>query len=336
MCRLGRFSRVAGLCVWSVCVAGAVRVEAVEALPIVEGVELQPLTAQVAVHLSNALALRGQMSEAIDVLANNVPVSVQYYPNELTLVAFALAVQYDRDEQRGAAFEVLDRMQNTLQGQLVAMVQNVLAGMRFAPAEDRQHRQKPGPHDRGGGGGVHVAHGTSVRERRGAERARAEGQPAGGQRMGDGESHPDGHHALGGPERTNVQGRCATIGGDDPAAQAPLRRRLPGPRARPHRPRGERRVPHRPRRAVGAGVGLVGGLGGFVLPIAFGALNDLAGVWQSCFWLLFLIVSVSLIWMHVAIREMEKTAAVAGVPIKKLPELPEMQRDAPGHIVRAR
>jgi hypothetical protein len=79
------------------------------------------------------------MAEAIDVLANDIPAQVQYYPNELALVSFALAVQYDRDEQRGAAFEVLDRMQNVLQGQLVAMVQNVLAAMRFAPAEDRHY-----------------------------------------------------------------------------------------------------------------------------------------------------------------------------------------------------
>ena len=35
--------------------------------------------------------------------------------------------------------------------------------------------------------------------------------------------------------------------------------------------------------AVGGVVGLVGGLGGFVLPILFGVLNDLTGVWQSCF-----------------------------------------------------
>ena len=47
-------------------------------------------------------------------------------------------------------------------------------------------------------------------------------------------------------------------------------------------------------------------------PIAFGALNDLTGVWQSCFWLLFLIVSVSLVWMHLAIRQMERTAAGGG------------------------
>ena len=77
--------------------------------------------------------------------------------------------------------------------------------------------------------------------------------------------------------------------------------------------------------AVGGIVGLVGGLGGFVLPIAFGALNDLTGVWQSCFWLLFLIVSLSLVWMHVAVREMERSAAESGVPVRQLPELPEMQ-----------
>ncbi len=77
--------------------------------------------------------------------------------------------------------------------------------------------------------------------------------------------------------------------------------------------------------AVGGIVGLVGGLGGFVLPIAFGALNDLTGVWQSCFWLLFLIVAVSLAWMHVAIRQMERQAAEQGVAVQTLPELPEMQ-----------
>jgi hypothetical protein len=99
----------------------------------------QPLSAHVLVHLSNALAMRGQMTEAIDVLANNVPASVQYFVNELVLVSFALAVQYDRDDQRGAAFEVLDRMQNVLQGQLAMMVQQQLAGMRFAPAEDRHY-----------------------------------------------------------------------------------------------------------------------------------------------------------------------------------------------------
>jgi NNP family nitrate/nitrite transporter-like MFS transporter len=73
--------------------------------------------------------------------------------------------------------------------------------------------------------------------------------------------------------------------------------------------------------AVGGIVGLVGGLGGFVLPIAFGALNDLIGVWTSCFMLLFVIVTVSLIWMHLAIREMEKAAHPGLRQPRDLPEL---------------
>ncbi len=77
--------------------------------------------------------------------------------------------------------------------------------------------------------------------------------------------------------------------------------------------------------AVGGVVGLVGGLGGFILPIAFGMLNDLTGVWQSCFWLLFLIVAVATLWMHFTILNMEKTAARAGISVHTLPELPEMQ-----------
>jgi NNP family nitrate/nitrite transporter-like MFS transporter len=76
--------------------------------------------------------------------------------------------------------------------------------------------------------------------------------------------------------------------------------------------------------AVGGLVGMIGGLGGFVLPIAFGVLNDLTGVWTSCFALLFLLVSVAFIWMHVAIRQMEAAAARAGRPAEALPELPEM------------
>jgi NNP family nitrate/nitrite transporter-like MFS transporter len=83
--------------------------------------------------------------------------------------------------------------------------------------------------------------------------------------------------------------------------------------------------------AVGGVVGLVGGLGGFVLPIAFGALNDLTGVWTSCFMLMFLIAVVSLVWMHVSIRVMERN--VEGEALAGLPELPEMQEiHRPEHV----
>ena len=65
--------------------------------------------------------------------------------------------------------------------------------------------------------------------------------------------------------------------------------------------------------AVGGLVGMIGGLGGFILPIAFGLLNDLTGLWQSCFMLLFLLVLVSLAWMHFAIRRMERRAQPASI-----------------------
>jgi MFS transporter, NNP family, nitrate/nitrite transporter len=45
-------------------------------------------------------------------------------------------------------------------------------------------------------------------------------------------------------------------------------------------------------------VGLVGGLGGFLLPIMFGALVDLTGVNSSIFMLMWGITLVSLIWMY--------------------------------------
>ncbi|MBB2486896.1 NarK/NasA family nitrate transporter [Mitsuaria sp. WAJ17] len=45
-------------------------------------------------------------------------------------------------------------------------------------------------------------------------------------------------------------------------------------------------------------VGLAGGLGGFILPIMFGALMDFTGVRSSCFMLMYGVVWVSLIWMY--------------------------------------
>lgn len=73
--------------------------------------------------------------------------------------------------------------------------------------------------------------------------------------------------------------------------------------------------------AVSGLVGAIGGLGGFVLPIAFGALNDITQVWTSCFMLLFVLVATALAWMHLAIGRMEQ----ANTPeLARLPQLPEM------------
>ena len=61
--------------------------------------------------------------------------------------------------------------------------------------------------------------------------------------------------------------------------------------------------------AVGGLVGMIGGLGGFFLPLLFGWLNDVTGLWTSCFMALFVIVAGSLVWMHIAIRQMERRQA---------------------------
>ena len=75
--------------------------------------------------------------------------------------------------------------------------------------------------------------------------------------------------------------------------------------------------------AVGGLVGMIGGLGGFVLPIVFGAVLDLTGIWTSSFALLFGVVAVSLAWMHLSIRAMEREAH--GEALDRLPTFPELQ-----------
>ncbi len=63
--------------------------------------------------------------------------------------------------------------------------------------------------------------------------------------------------------------------------------------------------------AVSGIVGLAGGLGGFVLPILFGALVDITGVRSSCFMLLYGSTCVSLVWMHFQFRNEAMLAAQA-------------------------
>ncbi|MBY5351153.1 MFS transporter [Rhizobium leguminosarum] len=65
--------------------------------------------------------------------------------------------------------------------------------------------------------------------------------------------------------------------------------------------------------AVGGIVGMMGGLGGFILPIAFGLLKDMTGLWSSCFLLLFAIVVISLIWMHLSVKQLSRQGHSAPV-----------------------
>ena len=64
--------------------------------------------------------------------------------------------------------------------------------------------------------------------------------------------------------------------------------------------------------AISGIVGLAGGLGGFVLPIAFGALMDLTGVRSSAFMLMYGVVWVSLIWMY--FTEVRRTNLLGNTP----------------------
>ncbi|MBT1063418.1 MFS transporter [Bowmanella sp. Y26] len=72
---------------------------------------------------------------------------------------------------------------------------------------------------------------------------------------------------------------------------------------------------------VGGAVGMVGGLGGFFLPLTFGMLNDVVGIWQSSFMLLFLVCALALWWMHFAIRRAERREWLAGEEVTDLPEM---------------
>ena len=75
---------------------------------------------------------------------------------------------------------------------------------------------------------------------------------------------------------------------------------------------------------VGLVGGMIGGLGGFILPIVFGVVLDATGIWTSSYMVLFVLVGVSLTWMHVAIRRMERQrlpALESDTDFRYLPEL---------------
>ena len=87
--------------------------------------------------------------------------------------------------------------------------------------------------------------------------------------------------------------------------------------------------------SVGGLVGMIGGLGGFFLPIAYGALLDLTGVWTAPFMLTFALVAVMTVWMHVAIRRMERRRHPGLEGERFLSDVPERPLEAPRPGARA-
>ncbi|NKB52243.1 MAG: MFS transporter [Rhizobiaceae bacterium] len=81
--------------------------------------------------------------------------------------------------------------------------------------------------------------------------------------------------------------------------------------------------------SVGGLVGMIGGLGGFFLPIAFGVLLDFTGVWTAPYMLLFVLVAVSTVWMHIAIRRMERARHPGLEQEKYLSDVPEQPLENP-------
>jgi len=58
--------------------------------------------------------------------------------------------------------------------------------------------------------------------------------------------------------------------------------------------------------AVGGLVGSLGALGGFLMPICFGYLDDATHIPQSCFWVMLATLAVSLGWLHTVVLGMKR------------------------------
>ena len=100
----------------------------------------EPVDGQITVALADALVARGEMTGAIETLVDALAATGgNYYSREASLVAFSLAVMYDRDDQRSAAFEILDHMQTAMQTSYPTELQQVLGAQALAVPDDEPY-----------------------------------------------------------------------------------------------------------------------------------------------------------------------------------------------------
>ncbi len=72
---------------------------------------------------------------------------------------------------------------------------------------------------------------------------------------------------------------------------------------------------------VGGMVGVIGGLGGFFVPIIFGYLLEGTGLWTSCWMFMFILSVACLLWLHLSTKKlMEKEALEALEHIDMVPK----------------
>ncbi len=66
--------------------------------------------------------------------------------------------------------------------------------------------------------------------------------------------------------------------------------------------------------AAGGLVGTLGALGGFILPLAFGYLDQVTGKPQSCFWVMLALIAWSFLWLHLVVLGIRRRVALNLVP----------------------
>lgn len=84
---------------------------------------------------------------------------------------------------------------------------------------------------------------------------------------------------------------------------------------------------------VGGMVGVIGALGGFICPIAFGYLLNSTGIWTTCWLFFFFLTLACLVWLHWTVAKLNRE--LANNATGKLAHDPELQAGKHHHPVAA-